>query len=189
MWGDDINSMKFIPSEEVREKMLFLAKKVDYKYYVLLLLGFNTGLRISDLLRLRVRDMQNNPFLVRESKTGKKRYVELPLSIFDEIKGYCERVHKNNRMNYLVYSRYWCKDKSLSRVQAYKVLRSVAGDVGLDGTGTHCMRKSFAYDLFKATKDINVVRDVLNHKYTDTTMRYLFTPDMLDKLFMSFENS
>jgi integrase len=122
-------------------------------------------------------------FIWRETKTGKKRDIKLPKTILDEIKGYTERVHKNKRMNYLVYSRPWEKDKPLSRVQAYNILRRVAEEVGLTGTGTHCMRKSFALDMFKATKDINAVRDVLNHKYADTTMRYLVTPEILERIF------
>jgi integrase len=174
--------MNAIPSKELRERMFEYAKQFDEKYYVLLLIGFNTGLRISDILKIRVRDVSES-FILRETKTGKQRTIKLSKTILGQIERYIDRVHKNKRMNYLVYSRHWCKDKPLTRVQAYKILRRIAETVGLMGTGTHCMRKSFAHDLFRDTKDINVVRDVLNHKYTETTMRYLFTPDILEKLF------
>ena len=39
--------------------------------YVLFVLGINTGLRISDLLKLKVEDVQNGSLLIREKKTGK----------------------------------------------------------------------------------------------------------------------
>lgn len=163
--------------------MLTAARQYDEKYRILMLLGFHSGLRISDILKIRVRDTLKTPLILRETKTGKKRVIEMPQTLLDEIYAYSDRVLKNCKMNYLVYSRYWCKNKPLSRVQAYKVLRKIAESVGLDRTGTHCMRKSFAFDLFRETKDINIVRETLNHKYADTTMRYLLTPEMLEAIF------
>lgn len=46
---------------------------------------------------------------------------------------------------------------------AYKILRHAADYVGLDDIGTHTMRKTFGYHLYKKTGDVALLQKILNH--------------------------
>ena len=52
-------------------------KSMDDKYYIMFLVGINVGLRVSDILRLKVKDVADAEHVViREQKTGKtKRFL------------------------------------------------------------------------------------------------------------------
>ena len=53
-------------------------KEQNERNYILFLLGINTGLRISDILRLRVRDVEGWNIFIREKKTNKIKDVKMP---------------------------------------------------------------------------------------------------------------
>ncbi|UBM53207.1 hypothetical protein [Bacillus sp. CRB-7] len=71
------------PIRDIKKIEEFLAelKKWNKKYYVLAFSGFYSGLRISDLLELRVSDVRDlDHFVVREQKTKMKEGLNLILN-------------------------------------------------------------------------------------------------------------
>ena len=74
--------MQFV--EPIRDKkkiklVKVILKKFGFRNYLLFLLGINSGLRISDILKLKVRDVQNVEYIeIKEQKTQK--YKKFPLS-------------------------------------------------------------------------------------------------------------
>ena len=63
------------------------------------------------------------------------------------------------------------------------ILREVGKKFGLESIGTHTLRKTFGYFLYKQTKDILVVKEVLGHSDVSITRRYIgLTQDDKDKL-------
>jgi len=64
--------------------------------------------------------------------------------------------------------------KPLSRCQAWRIISDAADHCRLDpGISPHSWRKSLASRLFKATKSILVVKQILNHRHISTTVAYL----------------
>lgn len=60
-------------SNKVRELANYL-RKYSERNYIMFIIGTNSGLRISDILNLRVRDVKGKEFIsIREKKTGKQR--------------------------------------------------------------------------------------------------------------------
>lgn len=155
-------------------------RSVSERDYVLFSIGIYSGLRISDILTLRVRDIRDKQYIyMREKKTGKERRF----IICKELKNIFNSYIKNKKdYEYLFMSRKGM-NKHITRQRAYMILRAVGKKFGLESIGTHTLRKTFGYFLYKQTKDILVVKEVLGHSDVSITRRYIgLTQDDKDKL-------
>ena len=134
-------------------------------------IGIKTGLRISDILNLKVSDVKNKiQTEIVEIKTGKKRTVHLK-SLTSNIIDYLNTEH-DAESEWLFPSP---KDntKHLASHQYYKILQRVADNLNLDYIGTHTLRKTFSYFFLKQNKgDIVTLMKILNHSSQAVTLRY-----------------
>ncbi|NUU76924.1 site-specific integrase [Paenibacillus xylanilyticus] len=137
--------------------------------YMMFVFGINTGLRIQDMLKLRVRDVQGEHIILIEMKTGKKKWIKITATLRRELKKYTEGMEQNE---YLFPSRQG-ENKPIKRDMAYKIMRKAAKHFGLVDIGTHTMRKTFGYHMYQKTKDITLVQTILNHSDKAITMRYI----------------
>ena len=82
-----MREVKAISDEEkIRDMKNYLSKK-NKRDYILFLIAISTGLRIGDILKLRVEDVYNkNSILIKEQKTGKRKEIELSPKLKREIK-------------------------------------------------------------------------------------------------------
>jgi len=150
-------------------------REVHPKYEILFRIGIETGLRVSDILAIKAGKVKPE-MKIKEKKTGKPRLIYLPPALMSDVTTYIttQRLEKSHA---LIYSRPWNKHKPLSRIQAYRIMRREATEMGLKSIGTHSMRKTYAKTLYAATGEINTVQRTLNHKHPETTLRYLI-PDL-----------
>ena len=66
------------------------------------------------------------------------------------------------------------ENKPLKRSPAYNILNDAARHVGIkEGIGTHTMRKTFGYFLYKQTGDIVLLKEIFNHSDISVTLRYI----------------
>jgi integrase len=134
------------------------------------LLGIYTARRISDILKLRVRDVKNKTAIViREQKTNKQISIEMNAILRKALDEYIEDKELNE---YLIKSRQE-KNKPIGRSMAYKILRDAADEFGLDSIGTHTMRKTFGYHFYKQTGDVVTLMKIFNHSHPSITLRYI----------------
>lgn len=56
--------------------------------YMIFLVGINTGYRISDILKLRVKDVQGWHIRVKEQKTGKTKSIKMTRKLKNELREY-----------------------------------------------------------------------------------------------------
>lgn len=138
--------------------------------YVLFMTGIYTGLRISDILQLRVRDVKDvAEFKLIERKTHNERWIY----ICDDLrKIYKKYLKERKNYEYLFKSRIG-PNNPITRRRAYDILSDASKKFGLKSVGTHTMRKTFGYFLYKDTNDIEVVREALGHESSDHTKRYI----------------
>lgn len=157
---------KFLKEKKTRDYMMFL-------------LGIYTGLRISDVLRLRVKDVAGKNYIsIKEKKTNKSKRIPIHPLLKKELKGYIKGKPTNE---YLIKSRIG-KNKPISRTQAYRILKEVANKFDIDEIGTHSMRKTFGYHYYNQTKDIAFLQKVFNHAKPEDTLLYIgLDQDVLDK--------
>lgn len=146
--------------------------------YIMFLFGIYSGLRISDILKLRVRDVKGKEKIVmREKKTGKERKVPLNKVLKKSLASY---VGQKKDYEFLFRSRQGC-NQPVSRQQAWKILSEAGERFGLDSIGTHTLRKTFGYHMYQQTHDIVTIQKILNHATQDYTLRYIgITQDTLD---------
>lgn len=152
--------------------------KQHYRNYFLFVLGINTGLRISDLLTLKVGDVrERSHIIITEQKTGKlKRFkinseLQQHISEFTISKDSAEYLFKSRRGTHRIH-----------RVQAWKILNAAAKEVGLVEIGTHTLRKTFGYHFYQKYKDIAVLQQIFNHSSPAVTMRYIgINQDIIDE--------
>ncbi|KEH91572.1 Integrase/Recombinase (plasmid) [Clostridium botulinum C/D str. BKT12695] len=145
-------------------------KRTDERNYILFITGVYTGLRISDILRLKVKDVKDKRFIyLREKKTSKQNIIEINKLLEKEYKWYCKDKELDE---YLIKSREGV-NKAISRVQAYKIIKEVGKNFGVDNLGTHTLRKTFGYHYYKQTKDVATLMKMFNHSDPSITLRYI----------------
>ncbi|KXS48513.1 MAG: integrase family protein, partial [Halanaerobium sp. T82-1] len=66
-----MNKVEPIRDKDKIEEIKNILRQQSYRNYILFVLGINTGLRISDMLKLKVEDVRNKSHIViREQKTS-----------------------------------------------------------------------------------------------------------------------
>lgn len=146
--------------------------------YILFLLGIYSGLRISDILKLRVRDVRDkNKIIIKEEKTGKERKFPINSALKKGLEKY---IREKKNYEFLFKSRKGL-NSPISRQQAWYILKSAGKRFGIDRIGTHTLRKTFGYHLYMQTKNIALVQKILNHSSPEITMVYIgITQDAMD---------
>lgn len=161
-----------------------LLKTAGLKGYMLFVIGINSGLRVSDILNLKVEDVKDKQhIMLKEMKTGKSKRFLINTSLKADIDKYIQGM---NDAEYLFQSRKGV-NKAITRVQAYRILNRSAKNIGLEEVGTHTMRKTFGYWHYKQFKDVAILQDILNHSAPSVTLRYIgINDDVKDKTIEDF---
>jgi len=159
--------------DQITDMKWSLKKWCGERDYILFLLGINTGLRVSDLLNLKIKDIKGKKkVIMKEGKTKKPRTIYLS-NIYNELDGYIKTLQGTK---WLFPSRKG--DNPISRIQAYRQLNKAAKMVDInDGIGTHTMRKTFGYWYYKDSRDIASLQRILNHSHPEITLRYIGITD------------
>lgn len=138
--------------------------------YVMFMFGIYTGLRISDILKLRVRDVRDKDSIyIREMKTGKEKQFSINSELKPIIKEY---IKDKKDYEYLFKSRQ-NKNVPITRQQAYNILNEAASVLGIDRVGTHTLRKTWGYHTYQQTHDAVTIKEILNHSDISVTLRYI----------------
>ena len=142
------------------------------KYYIMFVIGLNTGLRIGDILNLTAADLKDKSHVtISEKKTGKYKRFLINGQLKKEIDAYIDGAQLAGG-DYIVASRKG-DNRPISRVQAYRILNDVAGELNLAEIGTHTMRKTFGYWHYRQFKDVALLQDIFNHSAPSVTLRYI----------------
>lgn len=173
-----------IRDREVIDKFKRELKKNGTRDYMMFCLGINVGLRISDILKLKVSDVKDKDRIrIYEKKTTKYKRLLIPPKLRDELEDY---VCGMNDDEFLFQSRKG-DNKPITRVQAYRILNKVADKLGEEEIGTHTLRKTFGYWHYQANKDVAILQDIFNHSAPSITLKYIgINDDIKDKTMMDF---
>ncbi|NFI03913.1 site-specific integrase [Clostridium botulinum] len=164
--------MNFV--EPIRDADIFhdiqaTLKKGNPRNYTLVMTGTYTGLRISDILRLKVKDVKNKKYIdIREKKTGKRNLIEINQTLRNVYKEYCLDMSQED---YLF--RKSNLNKPISRTMAWKIMKDIGDKFGVENLGTHTLRKTFGFHYYKKTGDIATLMQMYNHSKESITLKYI----------------
>jgi len=154
--------------------------------FIMFLLGINSGLRISDILRLKVSGVKDrDSIIITEKKTGKEKRFLLNDNLKSELREFITFKDEDEYM----FSRYRSGKKPLDRSTAYLIINNAARAVGIsDNVGTHTLRKTFGYHFYQRTKDVALLQQLFNHSSPSVTLKYIgINQDVVDKAMKDFQ--
>lgn len=178
-----MNTVQPIRDKDKIEDIKNILLKKGQRDYLLFVVGINTGLRVGDILNLKVSDVKNKShIIVKEQKTGKSKRFLINSQLEQEI---CKYIAGMDDDEHLFATRGG--SKPITRVQAYRILSHAADMVGLDEIGTHTMRKTFGYWHYQKYKDVAVLQEIFNHSAPSITLRYIgINDDIKDETIKDF---
>lgn len=147
------------------------------KYRVLFMTAYGTGLRLSELVNLKIKDIdsQRMTIFVRNSKGKKDRYTILPKKLLYELRSYYQIFQPKE---WLFHSAK--PGQQLGRDSIQRTFRMAKKRAGLTKEGgIHTLRHCFATHLLEAGTDIRTVQHLLGHSDISTTMVYLHVTNNL----------
>ena len=157
-----------------------LFKKKNPRDFTLFTLAVNTGLRISDILSLKVGDIKNHKgdikdsLYILEQKTKKRRNIPLNKQAKEALGYYFKKTGVYDLDKYLFISEKAGDNKPLTRVRAWQLINKWCREVGIDfKVGGHTLRKTFGYHLRMQGISIERISDLLGHSNIKVTFRYI----------------
>ena len=166
-----------IKDDEILHEFEEGLKEAGEKYYVLFEIGVGTGLKLPEILDFRNEDVRAKETI--ELNIGKKnirRIFKIPGKLQQEILSYTEG---KDPKAWLFPGRTG-SGKHLSKEQASRVMKRVGEGIGLPSIGASSMRKTFAWNYYKATNDIYYLQNLLNHASSSITYQYIGESPKLD---------
>lgn len=145
------------------------------KYYCILLMLLDTGMRISELIKMRVSDLEPAQGLIRIVGKGQKERV-VPFSgrtrgeLLRYIKYYRAQLY-SEESPYLFPS---SNGENISANSVQQYMRRLANKADLNGTkfSPHILRHTFATQAIANGANVFTVKDILGHKSLAMTMKY-----------------
>ena len=157
----------YSPEELVR---LFAATR-NRRQRVLLMTTYAAGLRVSEVTRLRPRDIHAQRLLIRvvQGKGGKDRYTLLSPQLLQELRWYW---HEYRPGEWLFANRD--RTGPLPPNTAQLMFMAAKRRAGLErGRGIHTLRHCFATHLLEAGVDLRTIQILMGHASIHSTIWYL----------------
>jgi integrase len=165
----------FLPWNDMLVLVQKLERDGDMMFSLLIALGCYTGLRISDIKKLRWKDVQGQSQIhITEHKTGKLRTVHLHEDVRDRIEKTCQEIAPFEEEFIFVSSH-----GSVYSIQYInRKLKNIASTYKLDiRFSTHSFRKTFGRRIWSkngySEKSLILLSQIFNHSNVAITKRYL----------------
>jgi len=141
------------------------------KQRVLLMTAYSAGVRVSELVNLKLADISSERMMIRveQGKGQKDRYTILSKNLLVELRCYWKRYRP---CVWLFPNR--TKNAPLSHCQAWRIYDQAKKRAGLKGGwGIHTLRACFATHLLEAGVDLRTIQLLMGHSSILSTQRYL----------------
>lgn len=166
-----------ILDEEDIDKLLDikLTDNFSYRNKAMIELMYATGLRVSELVNLKVHDIYLDMALVRTIGKGSKERI-IPMGDYalyylnEYIQNYRDSMLKKEYNDYLFLNNH---GKQMTRQGFFKILKQIAIDNGVKKDfSPHTLRHSFATHLLNHGADLRSIQELLGHSDISTTQIY-----------------
>lgn len=163
----------------------------NYKAYILFMIGFGTGYRGCDLVKLTVGDIREavktgelNVLEEKTKNTRKKKFIR-KVYLNDKLINILKEYIKDKEDSEYIYASQKGKGKGkykshIRRDSLGKIFKEAVVKCGISGlsVGTHTPRKTYGYIQYLASgKDINYVQELFGHSSSNYTKTYIGIDD------------
>ena len=169
----------------------FLARR-DYRMYLMLKIGFNSGLRVSDIRGMRLGDLIRedgtfyDEFVLIEQKTRnsrkdrRNRHIPIAEEIQSALRLYME--HSHGRLTLDSYLFTGTSNRSTGNPLSVRAINAIFAqaklELGFDfRMSTHTMRKTFGYQFLKQhgfdPRYLMLLQQMFGHSKMENTLYYL----------------
>jgi site-specific recombinase XerD len=146
----------------------------NLKHNTMLKVCYGMGLRVSEIVNLKIIDVDSKSMqvIIEKAKGKKDRYVNLPQSLLQQLRSY----FKEYKPKYYLFeglnaSQYSCR--SAQQVFKHALEKAKINKV----VGIHSLRHSFATHLLENGTDIRYIQELLGHNDIKTTLLYTSVSD------------
>ena len=170
-------SLPNILTEDEVDKLLDikLTDEFDYRNKTMLELMYATGIRVSELVDLKLSDVDFNQDIIRIfGKGSKERIIPFGEIAKDYLYIYISKYRimqlKHGNNDYLFLNNHGLK---ITRQGFFKIIRKIASEKGINKEiSPHTLRHSFASHLLKYGADLRTIQELLGHSDISTTQIY-----------------
>ncbi|SDI68140.1 tyrosine-type recombinase/integrase [Alteribacillus bidgolensis] len=146
-------------------------KKKSTRDYLLFVMGINTGLRIGQLLQLKVEDVVDNQGNFRLFMEIDNQSVYLNEQIRRAFKHHFQ-TEIGLQHSYLFQSSRG--ENPITRQQAYRIINEAAKKVGIkEKAGTHTLRKTFGYHAYVKGIAVSFIQQRFHQAAPSETLKYI----------------
>lgn len=136
---------------------------------------YATGIRVSELIGLKVNDINLKLGYLTCSSGGRERVIPFGTTAKQAVENYMvksrEQLLGEGKSDFLFLN---CSGKSMSRQGFWKVLKGYAASAGIQQDITpHTLRHSFAAHLVQNGADLKSVQEMMGHSDISTTQIYM----------------
>lgn len=165
--------------EDFKSLLGKLERDGELKFCLLFAVGVFTGLRISDLLRLRFSHFENTEILsVQEQKTGKVRRIKINPDLREIIERLRKKMGVTDPHQYMFVNRFGAKaiDKSYVNLKLKQILKNYNIDVE-GNVSSHMFRKTLGNRVLRlnnySNESVILLMELFGHSSVAITKKYL----------------
>lgn len=158
-----------------------LSNPLDFRNKAMVELTYSSGLRVSELVNLKLSDLHiSMGFINVFGKGSKERIVPINSEAIDIIKKYIDEIRPKyaniHSKDYLFLNQH---GYPLTRQTFFLVIKSKAKDIGITkDISPHKLRHSFASHLLERGLDLRLIQEMLGHEDISTTEIYTHINNM-----------
>ena len=167
---DRPRSEKTLPVILHTSEIAAIFKQVEnLKHKTLLMLAYSTGMRISEIVNLKIGDIdsQRKQIKIVQGKGKKDRYTVLSEKVLPLLREYYKEYKPE------IYMFEGARGKQYSTTSIQNILHMAVTRAGIKKRVTmHTLRHSFATHLLEQGTDLRYIQSLLGHENTKTTQIY-----------------
>ena len=151
-------------------------KTGEVSWELILLVGLNTSLRVSDFRRFKVSDLRGRDYAqMQAKKTGKEARILINPAARKQINRLLagrkpdEYIFQSRQKDAVTH-----KARPISRQRCYQIINGIAKKAGIEERiGCHTLRKTFGYHYYQTTGDVVSLQRILGHSFQRETLVYI----------------
>lgn len=187
---------EYLTEEEIEQLFQVAEKdknKQGFRNQVMLYLIYVTGIRVSELVNMKIDQIMFDKGFVRiAGKGGRERMIPIPIPMLSMLKKYVKQYHdaftdKNGKTDYLFPIAYGKHVKPISRQAFWILLKKIWKKANIKRSlSPHKLRHSFATHMLKRGMQVRFLQEMLGHEHISTVQIYThvetsFLRDIYDK--------